>query len=172
MGAALQNAQSVDRLIAMSGPDVFDGTGVFDIATDDVYLEPDFAELENALRKAAFQLCAPSVSIRKLVDLTPDPDTLDDAVAGTGFEGVGTVTNMTAAQFDWVLPSGADQGSTSATAITDAAGFATFQWTPTNPTMTSDFELIETSDVPGVTLSWGPVPTGHRTPPTRTSRSP
>lgn len=150
VGAALQHQDSVDRLIAISGPDVFDGTGTFDITTDDVYLEPDFANLENALREAAFQLCAPSVSIRKLVDLTPDPGSLDDAVPGTGFEGVGTVTNMTADQFDWVLPIGADQGSTSASTVTDAAGFATFQWTPDDPTMPSDFEVIENSAVPGV----------------------
>ncbi len=73
VGAALQNQTSVDRLIKIAGPDVFDGTGVFDIATDDVFLEEDFDELENALRDAAFQLCAPSVSVRKAYDPTPDP---------------------------------------------------------------------------------------------------
>lgn len=149
VGAALQNQQSVNRLIAMSGPNVFDGTGTFDIGTHDVYLEPDFSELQTALREAAFQLCAPSVSIRKLVDLTPDPGSFDDAVPGTGFEGTGTVTNMTASEFDWVLPVGADQNSTTATATTDAAGFATFQWTPANPTILSNFTVLETSDVPG-----------------------
>ena len=89
VGAALQNAQSRQRLISVSGPDVFSGIGTFDIATDDVYLEPNFAELEDALRDAAFQLCAPSVNIRKLYDATPDPDSLDDAIPGVGWEMTG-----------------------------------------------------------------------------------
>ena len=54
----------MDRLIQVSGPNVFNGTGEFDIATDDVFLEADFEQLEDALRNAAFQLCAPSVTVR------------------------------------------------------------------------------------------------------------
>ncbi len=73
----------MNRLIDVSGPDVFDGTGEFDIATDDVFLEADFDELEDALRNAAFQLCAPSVTVRKLYDQTPDPDTLEDRLPGS-----------------------------------------------------------------------------------------
>ena len=94
VGAALQNAQSRQRLISVSGPDVFSGIGTFDIATDDAYLEPNFAELEDALRDAAFQLCAPSVNIRKLYDATPDPDSLDDAIPGVGWEMTGTVDSV------------------------------------------------------------------------------
>ena len=91
VGSALQNSQSRQRLISVSGPNVFSGTGTFDIATHDVYLEEDFSELEEALGNAAFQLCAPSVSIRKLYDPTPDPNSLDDAVPGVGWEMEGTV---------------------------------------------------------------------------------
>lgn len=148
VGEALQNQSSVNRLIAMSDDDVFDGTGTFDISTDDVYLEPNFENLEDALREAAFQLCAPSVSIRKVVDFTPDPDSADDAVPGSGFGVEGTVTNIPAAQFDWVLPHGADEDSASANALTDGSGFATFQWTPANPSASSDFQALETTDHP------------------------
>ena len=92
VGAALQNQTSVDRLIAVSGPNVFDGTGEFDISTTDVFLEADFEALEEAMRNAAFELCAPSVSVHKLYDPTPDPDSLEDAVDGVGWTLEGTVT--------------------------------------------------------------------------------
>ena len=69
----------------MSGPDVFSGNGTFDITTDDVYRVQDFDDLEDALRDAAFELCAPSVNVQKLVDLTPDPGT-DDLVPGPDWE--------------------------------------------------------------------------------------
>ncbi len=149
VGAALTNNASRQRLISMSGPDVYSGTGTFDIATDDVYLEPDFANLETALRETAFQLCAPSVNIRKLVDFTPDPNSLDDAVAGTGFEIEGTVTDPAPTAFSWVLPNGAVDGNATASAVTDGSGFAAFQWTPADVTATSDFEAREVMDIPG-----------------------
>ena len=176
VGAALQNAQSRQRLISVSGTDVFSGTGTFDIATDDVYLEPNFAELEDALRDAAFQLCAPSVTIRKLYDATPDPDSLDDAIPGVGWEMTGTVLSVPApGSLDWVLPNSAPAGivatPTSATSVTDAGGFVTFQWTPTNPDGTSTFQVTEDTggnppDPPGGTYSNVPSETAcsYRTP--------
>ena len=143
VGAALQNQSSVNRLIAVSGPNVFDGTGEFDISTTDVYLEADFDALEEALRGAAFELCAPSVSIHKLYDPTPDPDTLEDAVPGVGWTLTGTVTVPPPGTFDWVLPH--DATGPTADAVTDAAGFATFQWTPTNPDGDSTIVVSEDS---------------------------
>ena len=65
---------------------MYNGIGDFDITTDDIYRVADFDQLAEALREAAFQLCAPSVTIEKLVDLTPDPDSTDDAVPGSGWE--------------------------------------------------------------------------------------
>ncbi len=155
VGEALQNQASVNRLIQVSGPDVFNGTGEFDIATDDVFLEADFDELEDALRNAAFQLCAPSVTVRKLYDQTPDPDTLDDLLPGVGWTLTGTVTAPAPGTFDWVLPTGAT-GDTAET-VTDGAGFATFQWTPTNPDGDSTIVVSEDSpanppDPPGGTF--------------------
>jgi len=123
VGNALQNQQSLNRLVRVSGPDIFDGTGIFDITNDDIYRVPDFDQLAAALEEAAFQLCAPSVTVRKLVDNTPDPGT-DDAVPAAGWGITAQVT--TGSPFTWILPAGATGGS--ATTSTDGAGFATFQW--------------------------------------------
>src|SRR4051794_2144721 len=57
VGAGLNSAASLNRLIAVSGPNVFSGVGTFNIRTDDVYRVADFSQLEQALRGAAFQLC-------------------------------------------------------------------------------------------------------------------
>ena len=156
VGSALQNQSSVDRLELVSGTDTYDGSGTFDIATTDLYLEEDFANLEDALRDAAFQLCAPSVNVRKLYDPTPDnpdhpetPDTLDDAVPGEGWEMIGTVLSVPApGTFQWVLPHQPPPAPTvaapaSETGVTNGAGFVTFQWTPTNPDGISQFQLTE-----------------------------
>ena len=150
VGSALQNSQSRQRLVSVSGPNVFNGTGTFDIATHDVYLEEDFSELEEALGNAAFQLCAPSVSIRKLYDPTPDPDSLDDAVPGVGWEMVGTVESVPfPGTFDWVLPTATTGPPVlepdSQTGVTNGGGFLTFQWTPTNPNGNSVFTVTEDS---------------------------
>jgi len=138
VGQAIDNQASLARIVDVSGPDVFGGTGTFDIATDDVYRVPDFADLQAAMSEAAFQLCAPSITVEKLVDLTPDPGTSGDAIPGDGWEIAATADPEPA---DWVLPQGA-AGDT-ATATTDATGFASFQWTTAAPTA-SDVEISET----------------------------
>ena len=43
VGAGLNSAASLNRIIDVSGPDVFSGAGTFDISTDDVYRVADFA---------------------------------------------------------------------------------------------------------------------------------
>jgi hypothetical protein len=127
VGDGLSSPSSIDRLELVSGPDIYDGTGDFDISTDDIYLEPDFDKLAEALREAAFQLCAPSVTVQKLIDNTPDPDSLDDAVPGADWEiaGIASVKGG----YEWVQPS-TGPGPSTKTAFTDGAGFATFQWHP------------------------------------------
>ena len=84
VGSGLDKPSSLARIIDVSGPDVFDGNGTFDIAEDDVYRVADFDDLEDAMREAAFQLCAPSITVRKLIDQTPDPGGPDDAIPGAG----------------------------------------------------------------------------------------
>ncbi len=131
VGAGLSSGASLNRLKLVSGPDIFDGTGApFDIETDDIYVEPNFDELEDALREAAFQLCAPSLTIQKLVDETPDPDSFDDAYPGVNWQIDGTATAV--GGYEWVLPS-PGTGPSTKTASTDGAGFATFQWNTTAP---------------------------------------
>ena len=136
VGEAVNNQASLDRIIDVSGPDVFNGTGTFDIATDDVYRVPNFADLQAALSDAAFQLCAPSVTVQKLVDLTPGTD--DELTPGEDWEISATADPEPA---DWVLPPDAT-GST-ATTLTDPTGFASFQWSTTAPTA-SDVVISET----------------------------
>src|SRR3954451_10337931 len=58
VGAGLSSQASLDRIEAVSGDDVYSGFGTFDITTDDVYRVADFGDLEEALREAAFGLCA------------------------------------------------------------------------------------------------------------------
>ena len=128
VGAGLNSQSSLNRLIDISGPDVYSGSGTFDISTHDIYRVADFSNLEEAMREAAFQLCAPSITVRKLVDLTPDPGT-DDLVPAPDWDMTATANPVPAR---WVLPAAA-VGAT-ATQTTDANGFATFQWTTASPT--------------------------------------
>ncbi|MGH9118661.1 MAG: DUF7507 domain-containing protein [Acidimicrobiales bacterium] len=142
VGNGLSSQASLNRIIDVSGPDVFTGTGSFDITTDDVYRVPDFDDLEEALREAAFQLCAPSVTVHKLIDVTPDPDT-DDASPGAGW-GMTAIASPT--PVDWVLP---DSGAgDTATAATDGSGFVTFQWQTATPA--DSFVSITEEDPGGV----------------------
>ncbi len=128
VGAALDNQASLNRIIDVSGPDVFSGAGTFDISSDDVYAVRDFSELEEALREAAFQLCAPSVTVRKYIDVTPDPGT-DDLIPAADWDMTATASPVPAR---WVKP--ANGAGAIATQTTDANGFATFQWTTAAPT--------------------------------------
>ncbi|HRX59665.1 MAG TPA: VWA domain-containing protein [Candidatus Competibacter sp.] len=141
VGSGLSSTSSLNRLIKVSGPDVYDGVGDFDISTDDIYREPDFSKLKDALRKAAFQLCSPSVTVQKLIDRTPDPGTTDDAVPGAGWVIEGAVTAP--GGYAWVLPVAESPGTGPKSTNTDSTGFATFQWL-SNAAGASNFTAIET----------------------------
>jgi uncharacterized repeat protein (TIGR01451 family) len=154
VGSGLSSQDSLNRIIDVSGPDVFSGSGTFDIATDDVYRVADFADLEEAMREAAFQLCAPSITVRKLIDLTPDPGP-NDTVPGPGWDM--TITSDPAPA-SWVLPATATGNS--ATVATDGNGFATFQWTTALP-VSSNITVAEEDP--------GGVPPGFVLDSTRTS---
>ena len=148
VGDGLSGTGTLNQLIDISGPDVYDGTGTFDIATDDVYKEDDFSKLEEALREAAFQLCAPSITVRKLVDLTPDND-VGDAIPGTGIDI--TASGISPTPSAWVQPAGAT--GTSATDSTDGNGFVNFQWStpvPSASQVTITEEDPATGPIPGL----------------------
>lgn len=132
VGDGLAGGTTLTRLQNVSGPDTYPGTQpAFDIETTDVYRQPDFAELQASLRSAAFQLCAPSVTVRKLEDHNADPD-VDDLQPGQGWTLDATVAPTPAA---WVVPAGASGAS--ATTTTGASGFATFQWDTTAPAVST-----------------------------------
>jgi hypothetical protein len=164
VGDGLSSPASIDRLELVSGPDIYDGTGEFDIVTDDIYLEPDFDQLADALREAAFQLCAPSITIQKLVDDTPDPDSLDDAYRGVGWSITGTPDVPSG--FKWVLPETGTGLNTppSMTTLTSGAGFATFQWNTLLP-VSSGFTAEEVIQ-PGYTNDQSRTVCTFRTPDT------
>ena len=124
VGDGLSGTGTLTRLESISGPDVYDGTGTFDIETDDVYKEDDVSKLEEALRDAAFQLCAPSITVRKLVDVTPDTG-IGDAIPGPGLDI--TASNISPPPSTWVQPTAAP-GTTAVTDTTDGNGFVNFQW--------------------------------------------
>ena len=162
VGAGLSSNASLNRLIRVSGPNVYNGTGDFDISTDDIYREPDFSKLQDALRQAAFQLCAPSVTVQKLVDQTPDPGTTNDAVPGVNWTIMGTVTAPGSGGYDWVLPVAESPGAGPKSANTDTSGFATFQWLP-DEAGPSGFTAMETIQS-GFTNAQGETRCTFRTP--------
>jgi hypothetical protein len=127
VGDGLSGNDTLQRLIAISDDDVFPDTGPFDISTTDIYRQEDFSLLQEALREAAFQLCAPSVNVHKLVDQNPDP-AVEDLQPGVGWNMDATVSPT---PDTWVLPPGAS-GPT-ATGTTGADGFVNFQWTTATP---------------------------------------
>jgi LPXTG-motif cell wall-anchored protein len=137
VGDGLSGSGTLNRLISISDDDVFPDTGPFDISTTDIYREEDFSLLQEALRDAAFQLCAPSVNIHKSVDENPDP-AVDDLQPGHDWTMEATVAPTPAA---WVLPPGAT-GST-ATGTTGADGFVNFQWSTAAP-VESTISVTET----------------------------
>ncbi|QFU74584.1 VWA domain-containing protein [Halioglobus maricola] len=144
VGNGVSSNASLARIQKISGPDVHPDGDPFDITTDDVYREPNFDELEDALREAAFQLCSPSVTVEKIVDLTPDPDSLDDAIPGPLWQITGEVAAPGSGEFAWILPVKEDPALTDAkTTLTDASGFATFQWRPADEVDSSGFVATE-----------------------------
>jgi uncharacterized repeat protein (TIGR01451 family) len=87
VGSALSNSASIDRLQQVAGPDVYGGSGTFDLATTDVVLVPDFADLPAAMATIAQAMCAdPSISVVKTVSQQA-------VIAGTTVTYEVTVTN-------------------------------------------------------------------------------
>ncbi|GAA1953101.1 DUF7507 domain-containing protein [Microbacterium deminutum] len=139
VGSALQNQASVDRLTKISGPNVARSIADFDVETTDVALIPDFDDLAQAVRALVLDLCSPSLTIRKFAQSATDASY--QPVPGWDM----TVTPTVSGGFDWVLPAGATPPS--ATVTTGSAGFAQFQWEPTNADATSD-ALVEEALTP------------------------
>jgi hypothetical protein len=138
VGSALNNQNSLNRLIQVSGPNVARTADEFDITTTDVALVPNFENLEEAIRAVVFDLCSPSLTIRKFAQTAGNSAYLP--AEGWDF----TTTPSVPGGFDWVLPAGAT--GPSQTVPTNTDGFSQFQWEPTDADATSTAtvsELIE-----------------------------
>jgi uncharacterized repeat protein (TIGR01451 family) len=143
VGAALGNAGSLSRLVAVSGPDVASTTADLDIATTDVLRVNDFSTLPDALRALVNQLCQGSVTVNKLVD-----EGQGWVPGGAGWQFDATVSTA-AGTYSWLTPDPGPAGPRSAATGADSA--ATFQWKPSvNTTSTVTIAEVER---PGYLLS-------------------
>jgi len=134
VGSALGNVNSLNRLIAVSGPDVAESAGAVNLSTTDVLRIADFTTLPAALRTLVNELCKSSVTINKQVD---NGQGYVPGGAGWQFDaGVSTA----AGTYSWITPTPTGTGSRSATTGTDSA--ATFQWKPSVST-TSTINISE-----------------------------
>lgn len=143
--AVTGNTASINRLKAVSGPNVATTVDQFDLATTDVALVADFAELGAALRGVVTELCAPSFTVRKLaqtpgsIEFTPR--------RGWDITLTPTVAGGNNPPYAWILPQvGLPVGPV--TRPTDVNGFVQFQWEPSPPDATTMVEVVEQTGDP------------------------
>ena len=122
VGAALNNATSLGRLKAISGPDTVTNPASLNLATTDVLAISNFANLPAALRTLVNELCKSSVTLNKLVD---NGQGYVPGGAGWTFDGNVSTASGT---YAWLTPSPGAAGPR--TAGTGADGAVTFQWKP------------------------------------------
>ena len=134
VGSALGNSGSLNRLIAVSGPDVAESAGAVNLSTTDVLRIADFSTLPNALRTLVNELCKSSVTINKLVD-----NGQGYVPGGAGWQFSASVSTA-AGTYSWITPTPTGTGSRSATTGADSS--ATFQWKPSVST-TSTINVSE-----------------------------
>lgn len=130
VGAALGNSDSLNRLIAISGPDVASTVGAVNLSTTDVLRIADFSTLPTALRTLVNELCKSSVTIKKMVD-----NGQGYVPGGAGWQFNATVSTA-AGSYSWITPA--------PPASTGADSAVTFQWKPTVLT-TSTINISETA---------------------------
>ncbi|MCH9817033.1 MAG: hypothetical protein K0U64_11405, partial [Actinomycetia bacterium] len=137
VGKALSNNTSLNRLKAVAGPDVYDGTGSFDINVDDVTTVRDFNRLGESLKKVATELCSPSVTITKLAQ------TADSAqyVPTQGWD-MTVSPSVPSGTYTWTQPDKGDPPGPK-TLTTNSNGQAQFQWEPSG-SVTSTAQISET----------------------------
>ena len=121
---------------------VTSASGITDLNDVDVALVQDFNALAQALRLVVTQLCSPSLTIQKLAQTR-------DSAAYVPTPGwtmtVNPVVNLPGnPPYRWILPT-ANAPIGPKSAITNANGFAQFQWEPNPPTRTSSATVTETN---------------------------
>lgn len=122
VGAALNNAASLARLTAISGPDTVTDAASVDLASTDVLAIADFASLPTALPTLVNALCQSSVTLTKVIDNGQGP-----VPGGAGWQFDGNVSTATGS-YTWLAPNPGAAGPRSAATGADSA--ATFQWKP------------------------------------------
>ncbi len=138
VGSAVTQADSVARLTQIAGPQVVrDATTVSDLNQIDVAVVPDFNDLAALLRKVVTALCSPSLTIRKLAQ-TGESTSYDPA---PGWSMTVNPTIVGGGVYRWIQPPGAPVGPQ--TVVTNANGFANFQWEPTPPSSSSTAAVSE-----------------------------
>ncbi len=112
---------SIDNLIAISGPDVFyesDPQDTFNPISDDVLIASDFEQLQGILGGVVLSLCSPSLIVRKWEQTAVGSDDYGVA-AGWEFESTPLADQN---YWTWTTP---EDG---ASVVTDARGIARFEW--------------------------------------------
>lgn len=146
VGSALTNQASINRMIAVSGPQVVrdaDLAGIDSLNDVDVALVTDFDDLAAFLNSVVLQLCSPSLTIRKFAQSSADASY--QPAPGWAITAQPTTTS---GQFDWILPD--TTPAVSKTLATDGLGFAQFQWEPIPSNQSSQAAVTETTQ-PGFT---------------------
>ena len=140
------SSDNVDRLKAVTNGAasnvVTSAAGIDDLNDVDVALVQDFDALAQALREIVTQLCSPSLTIQKLAQ-TPGSAAYTPA-AGWRMTVTPTVAAAGTPPYRWILPvANAPVGP--AQDVTNANGFAQFQWEPNPPSRTSTAVVTETN---------------------------
>ena len=146
VGEALSNPASVAPPVAVTGPQVVTDAELANVDSlneIDVALVTDFEDLAAFLRSVVLQLCSPSLTIRKLAQTADGAD----VPAGTGLVDQGHADR---ARRHASAGSSRPVPAASKTVVTDANGFAQFQWEPTPSTSTRAATVQETL-LPGFT---------------------
>lgn len=126
VGSALSNQASVERLKAVTGPQVKRDADIGTITSlndVDVALVTEFNDLAEVLRGVVLQLCSPSLTVRKLAQTSTDGSY--QPAASWAMTATPTTVN---GRFNWILPDATP--AVSKTLATDSNGFAQFQWEP------------------------------------------
>ena len=122
VGAALNNATSLGRLNAISGPDTVTNPASLNLATTDVLAVSNFTNLPAALRTLVNELCKSSVTLNKLVD-----NGQGYIPGGSGWAFDGNVSTASGT-YSWLTPSAGAAGPRTTSTGADSA--VTFQWKP------------------------------------------
>ena len=139
------------RLVAVSGPQVVtDASDITDLNAVDVALVEQFDELQDVLRTVVTQLCSPSLTVLKLSQTAGS--SFYEPTQGWSITASPAVATGNVPPFDWVVPT--RPSGVPATVLTNANGFANFQWDPLPPDRTSVVTVTEQDTTTTTPLDW------------------